>query len=469
MASAVRAEADRFPIRPSLFPPFSPFPFTWLMMLTRDQAKALLDRILRLSKADEVQVTLNDGDEKNIRFADNRITTSGSASDLSVRISSAFGKRSAVTSTNDITDAGLERAVRQSEALARLAPENPEKMPLLGPQTYANTNSWFASTANATAEARAQAAGVALNAARRAGDLTAAGLLMTTAGMTAIGNSRGLFAYRPATSVDFSETVRTADGTGSGWAGANHPDWTKVDFTRVSDTAIAKARLSRNPTPIEPGEYTVILEPQAVGDLISLMSNAFDSRSAEEGRSAFAKQGGGTRVGEKIVDERVTMLSDPADPQVLGSPFDNEGMPVERQVWVENGVLKSLYSSRFWAQKQGRAPTGNASSLKMLGGEQSLEQLIETTERGVLVTRFWYIRPVNARTLLYTGLTRDGTFWIENGKIARSINNMRFNESPLFLLRDLDALGRPVRISDGLVMPPLRVRNFTFSSLSDAV
>ncbi|MGH7636964.1 MAG: TldD/PmbA family protein [Gemmatimonadaceae bacterium] len=438
-------------------------------MLSRDQAKALVDRILRLSHADEIQVTLSDGAERNIRFADNRITTSGSTDDIAVRISSAFGKRTAVTSTNDITDEGLERAVRQSESLARLAPENPERMPLLGPQKYAEVDGYFESTANASADARAKAAGTALEAAQRGGDLTVAGLLMTNAGMTAIGNNKGLFAYRPRTSVDFSETVRTDDGTGSGWAGANHPDWTEVDFGKVSETAIAKARLSRNPKPIEPGEYTVVLEPQAAADLVSLMANAFDSRSAEEGRSAFAKPGGGTRVGERIVDERVTIISDPADPQVLDSPFDNEGMPVGRQVWVENGVLKNLYSSRFWAQKQGREPTGNASSLKMLGGDQTLEQLIASTERGVLVTRFWYIRGVNPRTLLFTGLTRDGTFWIENGKIARAINNMRFNESPLFILRDLEAIGQAVRVSDGVVMPSLRVRNFTFSSLSDAV
>lgn len=438
-------------------------------MLTRDQAQALIGKIVRLSRADEIQVTLNDSTENNIRFADNRITTSGSTSDLSVRVSSAFGKRVALTSSNDVTDDGLERVVRQSETLARLAPENPEKMPLLGPQTYREVGAYFGTTATVSAAARARAAGGALRAARVPGDLKAAGLLVTAAGMTAIGNSRGLFAYRAATSADFSETVRTTDGTGSGWAGANHPDWNRVDVRRVSDTAIGKARLSRAPTRIAPGQYTVILEPQAAGDLVSLMTNAFDARSAEEGRSAFAKQGGGTRVGEKIVDDRVTILSDPADPQVLGAPFDDEGMPVGRQVWVEKGVLTNLYSSRFWAQKQGREPTSAASSLKMIGGAQTLEQIIAGTERGVLVTRFWYIRPVNARTLLFTGLTRDGTFWIENGKIARSISNMRFNESPLFMLGKLDAIGRPVRLSEGLVMPPLRVRDFTFSSVSDAV
>ncbi len=438
-------------------------------MLSREQARVLIDRVIKLGHADEVQVTLNDGDEKNIRFADNRITTSGSASDLSVRVSSAFGNRIAVTSTNDVTTEGLERVVRQSESLARLAPANPEKMPLLGAQVYKEVDAHFAATANATAESRARAAGVALASAKAAGGLTAAGLLVTNAGMTAIGNNKGLFAYRASTSVDFSETVRTVDGTGSGWGGANHPDWNKVDFKAVSDTAIAKAQLSRNPATIEPGRYTVILEPQAAGDLVSLIANAFDARSAEEGRSAFSKQGGGTRVGEKIVDERVTIISDPADEQLLSSPFDGEGLPVTRQAWVENGVLNSLSSSRFWAQKQGRAPTGSANAIKMLGGTQSLDDIIASTDRGVLITRFWYIRPVNARTMLFTGLTRDGTFMIENGKIARSVRNMRFNESPLFMLDKLEAIGRPVRLSEGLVMPSLRVRDFTFASVSDAV
>lgn len=438
-------------------------------MLSRDQAQALIQKIVRLSRADEIHVTLNDSTENNIRFADNRITTSGSASDLSVRISSAFGRRAAVTTTNDVSDEGLERAVRQAESLARLAPENPERMPLLGAQTYRDVGSYFGTTATTAAEARARAAGVALNAARNSEDLKAAGLLVTTAGMTAVGNNKGLFGYHARTGVDFSETVRTTDGTGSGWAGANHPDWNAVNFRQVSQTAIGKARLSRNPTPIPPGQYTVILEPQAAGDLVSLMASAFDARAAEEGRSAFSKQGGGTRLGEKIVDERVTLLSDPADPQLLDSPFDDEGLPLRRQVWVDNGVLRTLPASRFWAEKEGMEPTGTASSLKMAGGQQTLEQLIAGTERGVLVTRFWYIRPVNARTLLFTGLTRDGTFLVENGRIARPVTNMRFNESPLFMLNKLEAIGRPVRLSGNLVMPALRVRDFTFSSHSDAV
>lgn len=441
-------------------------------MMTRAQAGALIERVKTLSKAEAIQVSIADGHETNVRTADNRITTSGGATDLSVRIYSAFGKRHAVATTNDVTDAGLERAVRQSEALARLAPENPEAMPLLDPQTFKEGNSYFASTANLAPEARARAAGIAVTAAKAASDLTAAGFLTASDGMQAVGNNRGLFAYHPSTSVDYSLTVRTKDGTGSGWAGANHPDWSKIDFKAVSDAAISKARLSRNPAPLEPGRYTVILEPQAVGDLVALLAGALDARSAEEGRSAFSKQGGGTRLGEKIVDERVSFVSDPADPQLLGTPFDGEGLPLGRQTWIENGVLTNLFYSRFWAQKTGKEATGSPSTLKMLGGTESLDEIIRSTPRGILVTRFWYIRPVNARTLLYTGLTRDGTFMIEDGRISKSVSNMRFNESPLFMLQKLEAIGRPVRLagdSSGTVMPPIRVRDFNFSSRSDAV
>jgi len=440
--------------------------------MTRDQARTLIDRVVKMSKAEGVQVNVSAGDEKNVRFADNRITTSGTASDVSVRVFSTFGKRGAVSSGNDVSDSGLERIVRQSETLARLAPENPEAMPLPGAQTYKEVPAWFDSTANVSADARARAAATIIDAAKKAGDLKAAGILIAAGGAQAVGNSAGLFAFHPSTSVDFTTTVRTTDGTGSGWAGVNDPDWAKIDFRATSERAVTKARLSRNPTPIEPGRYTVILEPQAAGDLVSLMAGALDARSAEEGRSAFSKAGGGTRLGEKIVDERVSFVSDPADPAILAAPFDGDGTALERRVWIENGVLRTLGYSRFWAQRKGVQPTGFPSSLMVTGGTQSLDEIVASTERAVLVTRFWYIRPVNARTLLYTGLTRDGTFLVENGKITRALKNMRFNESPLFMLGKLEAIGRPVRLSGdagGLVMPPLRVREFHFTSLSDAV
>jgi predicted Zn-dependent protease len=268
--------------------------------------------------------------------------------------------------------------------------------------------------------------------------------------------------------------VRTTDGTGSGWAGADHPDWKQIDFKAVSDRAITKARASRNPVAVEPGRYTVILEPQAVGDLVQLLAFALDARSADEGRSAFSKQGGGTKIGEKIVDPRVTIYSDPADPQLLGQPWSGEGLPLGREVWIENGVLKELQYSRFWAQKKGARPNGGLGAVKMVGGDTTTEQMIASTPRGILVTRLWYLRQVDPRTVLYTGLTRDGTFLIENGKITKAVKNFRFNESPLFMLNNLEAIGRAERVAGteaggNVVMPTIKVRDFNFTSLSDAV
>ena len=443
-------------------------------VLTRDQAQSLVERAVTLSKADEIQVNINGGYAANIRFADNRISTAGGVSTANLNIQSAFGPKHAVVTTNDFTDAGLERAVRQSEALAKLAPDDPENMPALGPQKYENIKTYFDSTANLGPETRAEAARLAIDPCKSAGDLKAAGFLQTGIGSGAVGNNKGLFAYQSGTSSNYTLTVRTVDGTGSGWAGADHPDWSQVDVKRVAEQAIEKARLSRNPVAIEPGRYTVILEPQAVGDLVQLLAFALGARAADEGRSAFSKQGGGTKVGEKIVDERVTLLSDPADPQLLTNAFDGQGLPAKRQVWIENGILKKLVYGRFWARKKNVEPDAGTNAVKLVGGTQTREDLIKSTQRGILVTRLWYLRPVDPRTVLYTGLTRDGTFLIENGKISKSIKNMRFNESPLFMLNNLEGLGRAERVAGteaggDVVMPVIKVRDFNFTSLSDAV
>jgi predicted Zn-dependent protease len=347
-------------------------------------------------------------------------------------------------------------------------------MPPLGPQQYENVTTYFDSTANLDPAARAEAARMAIDPCKAAGDLKAAGFLQTGIGASAVGNNAGLFAYQSGTSSNYTLTVRTADGTGSGWAGADHPDWSRLDVKSVADRAIEKARRSRNPVAIEPGRYTVILEPQAVGDLVQLLAFALDARSADEGRSAFSKQGGGTKIGEKIADERVTLFSDPADPQLLSNAFDFEGLPSHRVAWIENGVLKRLTYSRFWAQKQHQQPDAGTNAVKLAGGTQTTEELIASTPRGVLLTRLFYLRETDPRTVMYTGLTRDGTFLIENGKISKAIKNFRFNESPLFMLNNIEGIGRAVRVAGteaggDVVMPTLKVRDFNFTSLSDAV
>ena len=443
-------------------------------LISRADAEALVARAVKMSKADEILVSVGTNYSANARFAANQMSTAGATTDAQLAIQSSFGPKHAVVTANDLSDESLKRAVEMSERLARLAPDDPEAMPALGPQQYGTVQAYFESTAALTPADRAKAALAALELTRKSGDLQAAGFVTTALNANVLGNNKGMFAYHRNTANNYTLTVRTADGTGSGWAAADHPDWSQLDARAVAQRAVEKARLSRTPVAIEPGRYTVILEPQAVGDLVQLLGGYIDARSADEGRSPFVKQGGGNKIGEKIADERVTILSDPADPQLLSQPFDGQGLPLARQVWVENGVLKQLTYSRFWAKKQGKTATGFPQSLKMAGGTTPLEEMIRGTQRGVLVTRLWYLREVDPRTALYTGLTRDGTFLVENGKISKAVRNFRFNESPLFLLNNLEALGPAQRIAGtegggDVVMPALKARDFNFTSLSEAV
>jgi len=455
-------------------------------LLSREQAKALSDKILALGKADETRVNISSDWSGNTRFADGQITTSGETTDSTITVTSTIGKRRASVTTNVVDDAALARTVDLAERLAKLAPEDPEVMPELGPQTYSPVTGYIDRTAELGPEARAAAAKRVIDQATSAGtalgNLFVAGYLEANALTRAIATTKGLFAYHRSTDANLSTTVRTPDRTGSGWASAGARDWQNINPAALGGRAAQKAVASRNPTAIEPGAYTVILEPQAVADLVPQLGGAFNARSADEGRSPFSKRGGGTKIGEKIVDERVTIYSDPTDADLLAQPFDGEGFPLKRNVWIENGILKNLSYSRFWAQKQGKEPTGGGGGgggggffggfpggLKMVGGTKSTDELIAGTERGILVTHFFYIRFLDPRTVLLTGLTRDGTFLIENGKITRSLKNFRWNESPLFMLSKLVELGRAEPTAAGQVMPSIKARDFTFTSLSDAV
>jgi len=444
-------------------------------LLTRDQAKALADRVLMLSTADQTRVLIVSRWSGNTRFADARITTSGGVTDTTLTISVAIGKRQASSSTNALDDASLKRTVDVALQLARLSPEDPELMPELGPQTYQSVNAYVESTADLDPEARASAVRRTMTAAtaagKPAGEIFTAGFLEANARVTAVATSKGLFAYHRSTDADYSVTARTPDGTGSGWARAGARDWSAIDATSIGRIAAQKAVASRTPQPIEPGLYTAVLEPQAVNDLIPLLGNALAARSADEGRSPFSKTGGGNRIGEKVVDERVTLYSDPADRGLLSAPFDVQGLPIGRMVWIEKGILKNLAYTRFWAEKQGVRPTGGplAGGLALTGGTKSTEEIIAGCARGILVTHFFYIRSLDPRTVLQTGLTRDGTFLIENGKITRALKNFRWNESPLLMLSRLEDIGRPEPTEAGRLMPALRVRDFNFTSLSDAV
>lgn len=442
-------------------------------LLSREEARALADRVLKLSTADETRVNITSEWSGNTRFADSSITTSGGVTNVSVRVTATVGKRRASATTNVLDEASLKRTVDLAISLARLSPEDPELMPELGPQTYPSIRAFVERTADLDPEVRNAAIKRAVDAATAAGKpaglVFTAGFLQANANAVAVATSKGLFAYHQNTDADFSMTSRTPDGTGSGWARGGARDWNRIDPAAIGRIASQKAVASRNPQAIPPGLYTAVLEPQAVSDLVPLLSNALNARNADEGRSPFSKPGGGNRIGEKVVDERVTLYSDPADPLLLGRPFDADGLPIGRIVWIEKGVLRNLAYSRFWAQKQGVQPVPTGGGLALTGGTKTTEEIIAGCDRGILITHFFYIRSLDVRTVLQTGLTRDGVFLIDKGKITRALKNFRWNESPLLMLNRLEDIGRSELTEAGQLMPALRIRDFNFASSSDAV
>ena len=332
---------------------------------------------------------------------------------------------------------------------------------------------WSAATAAITPEFRAKVAADSIGPCRQE-KLIAAGFLTDNQSFVAIANSKGNFGYQKATGVDYTCTVRTEDGRGSGWVARNLADVSDFDAGREIRTAIGKAKDSADAKALEPGKYTVILEPAAAAGLISFMMFGFDARQADEGRSFLAKKGGGSKLGEQVFDPRVNIHADPWDADVPVLPWDQEGLPREKLAIINKGKVEYLQYSRYWAQKQKKRASGLPGNLIMAGGDKSTADLVKGTKKGILVTRTWYIRMVDPQTVLLTGLTRDGTFYIENGKIKYPIKNFRFNESPVIMLNNVEELGKPVRLSADespfiMMIPPMKIRDFTFTSLSDAV
>lgn len=444
-----------------------------MALLTKDEAQALLKKVLSYSKADECEVNLFGNERGNIRYARNAASTSGSINQTTLVVSSAYGKKSGVATINELDESSLEKVVRRSEELAKLAPENPEFMSFLGPQKYAEPIMYNQATAGITPKQRADAVAQSLQVSKDS-KLVAAGFWEDFRGYSAMANSKGLFAYSTSSNVNFNVTVRTEDGLGSGYATRGYNDVTKLDTKKVTQIAADKGLKSATAKAIEPGKYTVILEPAAAAVLLERIIFGLDARTADEGRSYLSKPGGATRLGEKMVDERVTIYSDPLNAELPTNTWTGDGRPQEKTTWIDKGVVKNLTYSRYWAEKKGVKPVPAPDGIIMEGGTKSLEELIKGTKKGILVTRLWYIRDVDPQTLLLTGLTRDGTFYIENGEIKFPVKNFRFNESPVIMLNNLEELGkveRTVSVESEIsyLLPPMKIRDFTFTSLSDAV
>jgi len=442
-------------------------------VINEAKAKQLLDRVLgkvRATKGAEATAAVSDARAGNTRFARNEITSSADVERLHVSVTVQFGLRSASASTNQLDDHSLDEVVARALRMARLAPENPEAMPVLGKQTYPTVPSAVdRATAELGAQHRAKAVGAALAAGSKLGfagfydhDVTAFGRATTA----------GLWAWREETSCSFSCTARTADGTGSGWAGTQSNKASDFDPGALAKLAVDKATRSAHPTKLDPGRYSVVLEPAAVAALLEFLIGSFGARRADEGRSFFTKAGGGTRVGEKLFPDTITLRTDPADAAVGGQPFDGEGLPLAATKWIDKGTITALTYGRYWAKKQNKKPTGSPNGWTLDGGPAKTEELVKGIKRGVLITRFWYLRDLDPQTILATGLTRDGTFLIENGEITRPVNNFRFNESPVHMLAKCDGLGAGW-ISGGegrgVRAPTLRTHEFNLASISEAI
>jgi len=453
-------------------------------MLTREQAKKLTGKALSFSTFPECEVSVNSSESAFIRFAVNDVTTSGFTVEQSMSITSIRDGKTGSTRVDEFDDDSLREAVKRTERLALISPANPERVPPLEPQKYPEIENYAASTAGARNQAMIPHIHAIIDGART-NSLVAAGFFERSAETAAIANKQGNFGYGRTTDANLSATVRDSAGSSSGWASRPAVQIDTIDGAAVAKAAIDKCLRWKEPKRLEPGKYTVVLEPTATGDLVQLMGFSMQARAAEEGRSFLSKKGGGTLVGEKLFPEFITLRTDPFNPLYSALPWGGGGfgfrggggggggLPAERMSWIENGVVKNLFYDRYWAAKAGKPATAFPTRLVLDGGDKSLADLIASVDRGLLVTRFWYIRVVNQQTVQLTGLTRDGVFLIEQGKVTSPVVNFRFNQSPVEMLKNTIAAGRPIRVrggeGQGMIAPPLVVKDFSFTSVSDAV
>lgn len=451
------------------------------MSFSREQVKEITDRVLNMCKADAVEVRFSGGERSATRFANSSITANLIEHDQEVSITVVYGQKSASASTHQFDDASLKRTIAQVQELAKRKPDNPELMPpVKPPQPYISVEAAMPDAVNFGPAERARMVKASTDICEKKGVL-GAGYIPKLHWTDAIANSEGLFAYFRYAEASFILTCRTPDQTGSGWAGTTGMKQVgNIDAVALTEVASDKALKSRKPRAVEPGNYTVILEPRPAARYLSLMLGALNARAAEDGRSFMSgKERGTTRLGEKVFGDNFTLRSEIGNPILRQTPVGQDGLAAKPVTWIEKGVVKNLFYDRYWAQRQKKEPTGTTPgmSLVMEGGTTTVDEMIKSTRRGLLVTFFWYIRAVDPQTLLNTGMTRDGLFLIENGEIVAPVQNFRWNESPAVSFNNITALGRPVPMHTGeaydnpgtALVPAMKLEDFTMTSISPAV
>jgi predicted Zn-dependent protease len=426
--------------------------------MEKTEAEQIFDKALNAATAEHTEALLHTEHGASTRFANNVITQNIEKRNSSLIVRSAFGNKCGRATTNEFTDDAIKRVVKKSEEIARASEPDTEFMPPLDPQEYKEVSAFDDGTAGFGPAQRAEAVGAGTKLCAKAG-LSAAGSYATNADYVAVANSKGLFGYHKESSARYICTAMTEDS--SGWAESWKVTAGEVESMEATHRAIEIAQKSRAPGEVEPGKYTVVLEPAAVAEMLIFMFMSMDAKAAHEGRSAFSG-----KEGSKIGIDSVNLLSRPDYPGCPGWPFQNDGLATPDLKWIDKGVVSNLMYQRFWAKKNGREPTGWPTNMILEGTEKTTEDLIASVDDGLLVTRFWYIRFVNPMTLLLTGMTRDGLFRINKGKVTGSVKHMRWNESPFNVLANVQMIGKPELTGDYIrcFIPPLLVKDFTFSS-----
>ena len=443
------------------------------MLLTRQRAREIFSKVLKYSTADETEAIISSNAYSLTRFANNTIHQNVAEEGASLSVRAVIDRRMARASTNRFDEASIRQVCEAAMELAQHQPPDPELLPMPGPQTYRAVDRFDLATSALPPQARAETIRDVIARAEK-DKLTAAGIFSSGASAMGIFNSRGLASFHEETVSEFSVTM--LGETSSGWAKKTSPESGELEPEGLAERAASKALESCEPREIPPGEYTVILEPAAVLDLLGFLFFDFGGLAIHEKRSCLTG-----RLGEKIFGHNINVRDDAYHPLQAGAPFDGEGLPRRRVNLVEKGVVKNVVYSRQTAHKVGKEATGHGFPLPneygeapmnivMDGGRASVEDMIASTERGLLVTRLWYIREVDPYQKILTGMTRDGTFWVEDGKIQYGVKNLRFNQSVIAMLGNVELMGPPQRTageeSFEMVVPAMKVRNFSFSSLT---
>jgi predicted Zn-dependent protease len=444
-------------------------------ILSKADAEAIAKKVLSMAKAPQTEVHIATNNAQNTRFARSEITTQRDRAGGLVTITTTIGKRVAIGRTQRFDDDGLRVALQWSEDAAKDGPGEVQASRAVAPRTYdMSPKLWSDATHKVDIAPRVDAV---VQAIEHSKGYVGAGSLDVTAASQLVANSKGLVAYCRETESSFNMSARSPDNTGSGWAHQLLYDHSLARPGTVAERAVDKAQRSRNPSSVEPGRYTAILEPAAYADMVTLMMMFhMGLDGAERGSTVFANPSGGTKIGLKVLDERLSFVSDPLDKEGPYCPFTPTGVPLRRTPWIDHGVLRHLAYDDARAEKNNEEfPVANPVAVRLEPDpsmkRQTLEEMIASCERGIYITRMT-TGFADFRYLVFTGVTRDGTWLIEKGKISRPIKNMRYLESHLFFLNNLEAVGEPTLAAFApppIVLPPVKVRDFNFTALADAV